>query len=171
MTQAPAKRFPAPAIGSLPDDIRSRILAVQEKSGFVPNVFLTLAYRPDEFRAFFAYHDALMEKPVGWVERSDTHRVTQMAAGRAARQWVSQGLNPSYGLQQRSVSSTLSLIERITVMKMYKAMIWDNDPQKPGKRVTVLAQHLDDAKKQLEEEYGEGRVFNLHNEEDAAQPR
>jgi uncharacterized peroxidase-related enzyme len=47
----------------LPEDIRTRILAVQEKSGFVPNVFLTLAHRPDEFRAFFAYHDALMDKP------------------------------------------------------------------------------------------------------------
>jgi uncharacterized peroxidase-related enzyme len=47
----------------LPDDIRARILEVQEKSGFVPNVFLTLAHRPDEFRAFFAYHDALMDKP------------------------------------------------------------------------------------------------------------
>lgn len=61
----PAQRFPAPAIDSLPDDIRTRLLAVQEKSGFVPNVFLTLAYRPDEFRAFFAYHDALMEKDGG----------------------------------------------------------------------------------------------------------
>ncbi|MET0445092.1 MAG: peroxidase-related enzyme [Pseudorhodoplanes sp.] len=58
-------RFPAPAIDSLPDDIRTRILAVQEKSGFVPNVFLSLAARPDEFRAFFAYHDALMEKDSG----------------------------------------------------------------------------------------------------------
>ncbi|WP_398473228.1 peroxidase-related enzyme [Tardiphaga sp.] len=58
-------RFPAPAIDSLPDDIRTRILAVQEKSGFVPNVFLSLASRPDEFRAFFAYHDALMEKDSG----------------------------------------------------------------------------------------------------------
>ena len=61
----PAQRFQAPAIDSLPDDIRARLLAVQEKSGFVPNVFLTLAYRPDEFRAFFAYHDALMEKDGG----------------------------------------------------------------------------------------------------------
>src|ERR1700759_2233996 len=60
-----AKRFPAPAIDSLPEDIRTRLLAVQEKSGFVPNVFLTLAYRPDEFRAFFAYHDALMDKEGG----------------------------------------------------------------------------------------------------------
>lgn len=66
MPQQPvAKRFPTPALDELPDDIRDRILAVQEKSGFVPNVFLTLAYRPDEFRAFFAYHDALMEKDGG----------------------------------------------------------------------------------------------------------
>src|SRR5438034_4632494 len=65
MTQPIAKRFPTPSIDKLPDDIRSRLLAVQEKSGFVPNVFLTLAHRPDEFRAFFAYHDALMDKEGG----------------------------------------------------------------------------------------------------------
>ena len=63
MTTAPISRFPAAEIKDLPEDIRERVLAVQEKSGFVPNVFLTLARRPDEFRAFFAYHDALMEKP------------------------------------------------------------------------------------------------------------
>ncbi len=61
----PASRWPVPALDGLPDDIRSRILAVQEKAGFVPNVFLALAHRPDEFRAFFAYHDALMEKEGG----------------------------------------------------------------------------------------------------------
>src|SRR6188768_1413688 len=65
MTKTAAQRFAAPALDALPDDIRTRLLAVQEKSGFVPNVFLTLAYRPDEFRAFFAYHDALMEKDSG----------------------------------------------------------------------------------------------------------
>ena len=65
MTKPVAKRFPTPSLDKLPDDIRTRILAVQEKSGFVPNVFLDLAYRPDEFRAFFAYHDALMEKDGG----------------------------------------------------------------------------------------------------------
>jgi uncharacterized peroxidase-related enzyme len=65
MTQPSAKRFAAPAIDTLPEDIRTRLLAVQEKSGFVPNVFLTLARRPDEFRAFFAYHDALMDKDSG----------------------------------------------------------------------------------------------------------
>jgi len=57
--------FPVPTLVELPDDIRQRIVAVQEKSGFVPNVFLALARRPDEFRAFFAYHDALMERPGG----------------------------------------------------------------------------------------------------------
>lgn len=65
MTQPIANRFPTPSLDKLPEDIRTRILSVQEKSGFVPNVFLTLAYRPDEFRAFFAYHDALMEKDSG----------------------------------------------------------------------------------------------------------
>ncbi|WP_295847987.1 peroxidase-related enzyme [Tardiphaga sp.] len=65
MTQPATNRFPTPALDTLPDDIRSRILAVQEKSGFVPNVFLSLAFRPDEFRAFFAYHDALMDKEGG----------------------------------------------------------------------------------------------------------
>ncbi|MGH2341447.1 peroxidase-related enzyme [Segnochrobactraceae bacterium EtOH-i3] len=59
----PISRFPVPALADLPEDIRLRIEAVAEKSGFVPNVFLALAHRPDEFRAFFAYHDALMEKP------------------------------------------------------------------------------------------------------------
>ncbi|MBR7995546.1 peroxidase-related enzyme [Burkholderia cenocepacia] len=60
---APVSRFPVPALEDLPDDIRARIAAVREKSGFIPNVFLTLAHRPDEFRAFMAYHDALMDKP------------------------------------------------------------------------------------------------------------
>ncbi len=65
MTPSNASRFPVPSLDALPDDIRTRILDVQEKSGFVPNVFLALAYRPDEFRAFFAYHDALMDKESG----------------------------------------------------------------------------------------------------------
>ena len=65
MTARPISRFPVPSLDELPDDIRGRILEVQEKSGFVPNVFLALAHRPDEFRAFFAYHDALMLRPSG----------------------------------------------------------------------------------------------------------
>ncbi|MDD2990771.1 MAG: peroxidase-related enzyme [Zoogloea sp.] len=65
MSTLPVSRYPVPELASLPDDIRDKILAVQEKAGFVPNVFLTLAHRPAEFRAFFAYHDALMEKDEG----------------------------------------------------------------------------------------------------------
>jgi len=65
MSEHPISRFPVPALDELPEDIRARIEAVHEKSGFIPNVFLTLAHRPDEFRAFFSHHDALMEKSEG----------------------------------------------------------------------------------------------------------
>ena len=65
MSTTPISRYPVPKLENLPDDIRTRILEVQEKSGFVPNVFLALAHRPAEWRAFFAYHDALMEKDSG----------------------------------------------------------------------------------------------------------
>ena len=58
-------RFPVPALDDMPSDIRARIEAVQERTGFVPNVFLALAHRPDEFRAFVAYHDAVMERDSG----------------------------------------------------------------------------------------------------------
>jgi len=65
MSDAKISRYPVPDLNTLPDDIKERILAVQEKAGFIPNVFFTLAHRPDEFRAFFAYHDALMERDSG----------------------------------------------------------------------------------------------------------
>jgi len=61
----PISRFPVPALEALPEDIRQKILEVQAKAGFVPNVFLTFAHRPDEFRAFFAYHDALLLRESG----------------------------------------------------------------------------------------------------------
>jgi uncharacterized peroxidase-related enzyme len=62
---APISRYPVPDLADLPEDMRDRMLAVQEKAGFVPNVFLALAHRPDEWRAFFAHHDALMEREGG----------------------------------------------------------------------------------------------------------
>lgn len=65
MSNPAISRYPVPELKDLPEDIRTRILKVQEKAGFVPNVFLALAHRPEEFRAFFAYHDALMEKEGG----------------------------------------------------------------------------------------------------------
>jgi len=62
MSNIEVGRYPIPELADMPEDIRNRILAVQDKAGFIPNVFLVLAHRPAEFRAFFAYHDALMER-------------------------------------------------------------------------------------------------------------
>ena len=80
MDARPISRFPVPELGALPEDVRSRILSVQEKSGFVPNVFLALAHRPDEFRAFFAYHDALMEKP-GGLSKAEREMIVVATSG------------------------------------------------------------------------------------------
>src|SRR5436305_2825581 len=76
----PISRFPVPALADLPEDIRAKILEVQEKSGFVPNVFLAFAHRPDEFRAFFAYHDALMLKPSG-LSKGDKEMIVVATSG------------------------------------------------------------------------------------------
>ena len=65
MPNPPISRYPIPALDQVPDDIRQKILEVQDKAGFVPNVFLTFAHRPAEFRAFFAYHDALLLRESG----------------------------------------------------------------------------------------------------------
>ena len=68
-------RYPPPELKDLPEDMRRRILEVQEKAGFVPNVFLSLARRPDEWRAFFAYHDALMLKETGSLTKGDREMI------------------------------------------------------------------------------------------------
>ena len=70
-----ANRYPAPDINDLPQDITARVLEVQEKAGFVPNVFLALARRPAEWRAFFAYHDALMLKEEGSLTKGDREMI------------------------------------------------------------------------------------------------
>ena len=73
-------RYPVPSLAELPEDIRARILEVQEKAGFVPNVFVTLAHRPDEFRAFFAYHDALMLKE-GALSKAEREMIVVATSG------------------------------------------------------------------------------------------
>jgi uncharacterized peroxidase-related enzyme len=80
VNEQPISRYPTPNLADLPQDIRERIAAVQEKSGFVPNVFLALARRPDEFRAFFAYHDALMEKP-GTLTKAEREMIVVATSG------------------------------------------------------------------------------------------
>lgn len=71
----PISRFPVPELNAIPDDIRQQILAVQDKAGFVPNIFFALAHRPAEFRAFFAYHDALMLKEGGNLTKADREMI------------------------------------------------------------------------------------------------
>ena len=77
----PISRFPVPELADIPDDLRTRMLDVQQKAGFIPNVFLTLAYRPDECRAFFAYHDALMLKETPALNKSDREMIVVTTSG------------------------------------------------------------------------------------------
>jgi uncharacterized peroxidase-related enzyme len=80
MADKPIIRFSVPALEDMPQDIRERILAVQEKSGFVPNTFLAMARRPEEFRAFFAHHDALMEKE-GGLSKAEREMIVVATSG------------------------------------------------------------------------------------------
>jgi uncharacterized peroxidase-related enzyme len=77
----PISRYPVPEIAGLPDDIRQRILDVQDKAGFVPNVFLGFAHRPDEARAFFAYHDALLLKEGGHLSKGEREMIIVATSG------------------------------------------------------------------------------------------
>ena len=80
---ASISRFPVPeSIQDLPEDIRDAMLAVQEKAGFVPNVFLMLAHRPAEFRAFFAYHDALMERESDTLTKAEKEMIVVATSAR-----------------------------------------------------------------------------------------
>jgi len=80
MSARAVSRYPVPQLADLPDDIQARFLEVQEKAGFVPNVFITLAHRPDEFRAFFAYHDALMLKE-GNLSKAEREMIVVATSG------------------------------------------------------------------------------------------
>jgi uncharacterized peroxidase-related enzyme len=74
-------RFPAPELADIPEDLRTRMLDVQQKAGFIPNVFLTLAHRPDECRAFFAYHDALMLKETPALNKAEREMIVVATSG------------------------------------------------------------------------------------------
>ena len=80
MTDNPISRFNVPDVKDLPEDLAGRILAIQEKTGFVPNVFLTLAHRPEELRAFMAYHDTLMEKE-GGLSKAEREMIVVATSG------------------------------------------------------------------------------------------
>lgn len=82
MNTAPISQYPIPELSDLPEDIQQRINAVHEKAGFIPNVFLALAHRPDEFRAFFTYHDALMEKETPGLSLVDREMIVVVTSAR-----------------------------------------------------------------------------------------
>jgi uncharacterized peroxidase-related enzyme len=75
MSDGQISRFPVPEVEGLPEDIRAQIIEVQESTGFVPNVFLVLAHRPEEFRSFFAYYDALMTREGGSLTKADREMI------------------------------------------------------------------------------------------------
>ena len=80
MSDKPISRYPVPELDELPEDLRDRIMAVQEKAGFVPNVFLALAHRPNECRAFFDYHDALMLRN-GGLSKAEREMIVVSTSG------------------------------------------------------------------------------------------
>ena len=80
MSDKPISRYPVPELDELPEDLRDRIMAVQEKAGFVPNVFLALAHRPNECRAFFDYHDALMFRD-GGLSKAEREMIVVSTSG------------------------------------------------------------------------------------------
>src|SRR5438552_3565879 len=81
MTTPSISRYPVPKLEDLPEDVRARMLEVQDKAGFVPNVFLALAHRPDEFRAFFAYHDALLQRESPGLTKGDKEMIIVATSG------------------------------------------------------------------------------------------
>jgi uncharacterized peroxidase-related enzyme len=80
MAKHPISRYPIPDLDGLPGDMQAMIADVSEKAGFIPNIFLALAHRPDEFRAFFAYHDALMERE-GGLTKADREMIVVKTSG------------------------------------------------------------------------------------------
>ena len=82
MNPHPISRFPIPELSKLPEDIQARINEVNDKAGFIPNVFLALAHRPEEFRAFFAYHDALMEKQTPRLDKAEREMIVVATSAR-----------------------------------------------------------------------------------------
>jgi len=80
MTMAATARYPLPDLKSLPEDIQARIAQVQEKAGFIPNVFLAFARRPAEWRAFFAYHDALMEREESSLSKAEREMIVTVTS-------------------------------------------------------------------------------------------
>ncbi|MEZ5932059.1 MAG: peroxidase-related enzyme [Alphaproteobacteria bacterium] len=131
----PISRFDVPALGDLPDDLREKIEEIAEKSGFVPNVFMALARRPDELRAFFAYYDALMVRE-GGLSKAEKEMivVATSAANRCPYCVVSHGAllrifskNPMLGDQVAVLYEKADITPRQRIM-LDAAMVLAKEP-------------------------------------------
>ena len=109
-TNSPISRFPVPSIEELPDDLREQVLQVQEKTGFIPNVFLTLAHRPDECRAFFAMHDALMLRESNLTKAEKEMIVVTVSGGNECHYCV-----VAHGAILRIVSKNSLLADQLAI--------------------------------------------------------
>lgn len=136
----PISRFPIPQLSDLPEDIRQAIEAISEKSGFIPNVFLALAHRPAEFRAFFAYHDALMDKDEG-LSKAERELIVVATSGLNQCQYCVVAHGAILRIRARN-----ALIADQVAVNWRKADL--NDRQRAmlayAEKVALNAQHIDD---------------------------
>jgi len=112
MSDTTISRFKVPELNEMPEDIKQRILVVQEKAGFIPNIFLALAHRPDEFRAFFSYHDALMEKSDG-LTKAEREMIVVATSGINQCTYLSLHTGLYCGFGRRTHSSLTRLLPTI----------------------------------------------------------
>ncbi len=123
MSELTISRYPIPDLDSLPEDILSRILAVQEKAKFIPNVFLTLAYRPAEFRAFFAFHDAIMHREESTLSMAEKEMIVVVISSANACQYCVV----AHGAMLRVFSKEPLLADQIAVNYLHAPI---NEKQK-----------------------------------------
>ena len=134
-------RYPAPELKDLPEDIRARILEVQEKSGFIPNVFLSLARRPAEWRAFFAYHDALMLREESNLTKGEREMiVTTTPASTSSRHMMVRMKNAEvwkFFSSRNSIRQTM----KTSIDTAWLAMV--EEPVEVDFRISTKKKHID----------------------------
>lgn len=151
MEKKPISRYPIPELSKLPEDIRQKIEDVNEKAGFIPNIFLALAHRPEEFRAFFSYHDAIMEKETEGLNKAEREMIVVATSARNECQYcvIAHGAilrirakNPLIADQISCNYRKADISDRQTAMLDYAMKISQN------------AQAVNDTDIQLLEEHG-----------------
>ena len=160
MADLPISRFPIPDLDELPEDIRQRILAVQEKAGFIPNVFLALAWRPDEFRAFFTYHDALMEKETPGLSQAEREMIVVATSARNQCQYcvIAHGAILRIRAKSPTIADQLATNYRKADISERQKIMLDY-----ALKVSRQAEEIDDADHQRLRDFGfdEGDIWDI----------